>query len=113
LFQIKGTYTEPATGTLSAPIGGANVVTQYSQLQISGAANLAGMLAAPVIGGFTPTLGETFTVLTARSIAGSFSNTTIAINSSEHFAVSYTPTTVVLTVASGPSETENSRKGLL
>jgi len=54
------------------------------------------------VNGFTPTVGQTFTVLTASSVAGTFSNSTIAINSTEHFAVSYTATGVVLTVASGP-----------
>jgi flagellar basal body rod protein FlgG len=57
-------------------------------------------LAAPLIGSFVPTVGETFTVLSAGSIAGTFSNTTIAINSSEFYAISYTKTGVVLTVTS-------------
>jgi hypothetical protein len=34
-------------------------------------------------------------------------NSTIAINSSEHFVISYTATSVVLTVASGPASNSN------
>jgi hypothetical protein len=101
--KVTGTYTQNSTGTLTAAIGGTTVATQYSQLKVVGAANVSGTLKATLINAFTPTVGQTFTVLSATSVAGTFSNTTIAINSSEHFAVSYTATSVVLTVASGPS----------
>jgi hypothetical protein len=70
---------------------------------VTGAASLGGTLTVALASGFTPTLGSTFTVLTASGVAGTFSNSTIAINSTEHFNVSYTSTGVVLTVASGPT----------
>jgi hypothetical protein len=102
LVQVTGTYTQWPTGILSTGIGGTSVGTQYSQLK-AGHATLAGTLAAPLLSGFTPTVGQTFTVLSAGSVTGTFSNTTIAINSSEHFAISYPPRSVVLTVVSGPA----------
>ncbi len=102
-MKITGTYTQTANGKLSTAIGGTTVATQYSQLKVTGAATLAGPLAAPLLGTFVPTVGETFTVLTATSVTGTFSNSTIAINSSEHFAVSYTANSVVLTVTTGPA----------
>ena len=102
--KVTGTYTQNSTGTLTAAIGGTTVGTQFSQLKVVGAANLSGTLAANLINAFTPTVGQKFTVLNATSIAGTFSNSTIPINSSEHFAVSYTHSTVVLTVASGPAQ---------
>jgi hypothetical protein len=46
------------------------------------------------------TLGETFTVLTSSAVSGTFSNSTIAINGTFQFDVSYTAKGVVLTVAS-------------
>ncbi len=101
--KVTGTYTQNSTGTLTAAIGGTTVATQYSQLKVVGAANLSGTLKATLINAFTPTVGQTFTVLSATSVAGTFSNSTIAINSSEHFAISYTATSVVLTVTAGPS----------
>jgi hypothetical protein len=54
-------------------------------------------------------------VLTASSISGAFSNSTIAINGSEHFNVSYTSTGVVLTVASGdaPQSGGSAKSGLV
>ncbi len=101
LLKITGTYTQLASGTMNVSIGGTTVGTKYSQLQITGAASLGGALTAGLINSFTPTIGQTFTVLKAASITGTFRNSTIAINGSEHFIVSYTATTVVLTVASG------------
>ncbi len=102
LAQVSGTYTQWPNGILSTSIGGTILGTQYSQLK-AGHATLAGTLAAPLIPGFTPTVGQTFTVLVASPVTGTFTNTTIPINSTEHFAISYTTTTVVLTVVSGPA----------
>ena len=101
LLAITGTYTQLSSGSMNAFIGGTALGTQYSQLQVTSSATLAGTLTVALASGFTPTVGSTFTVLTASSISGTFSNSTIAINGSEHFNVSYTSTGVVLTVASG------------
>jgi hypothetical protein len=106
IFKITGgSYKQTATGKLTTAIGGTTVGTQYSQLQVTGTgtATLNGTLAAPLLGAFVPSVGQTFTVLTASSVTGTFTNTTIAINSSEHFAISYTATGVVLTVVAGPA----------
>jgi len=100
--QVTGTYTQWPTGILSTGIGGTTVGTQYSQLK-AGHATLAGTLAAPLLSRFTPTVGQTFTVVSASPVTGTFSNTTIPINSTEHFAISYTTRSVVLTVVSGPA----------
>jgi hypothetical protein len=102
LLTITGTYTQLATGNLTGTINGTTAGTGFSQLAISGTATLAGTINFTVTSAFQKslTLGETFTVLTASSISGTFSNTTIAINSTLQFDVSYTSTGVVLTVAS-------------
>jgi hypothetical protein len=105
-IKITGTYFQSANGKLSTAIGGTTVITQYSQLKVVGAATLGGTLAAPLIGSFVPTVGQAFTVLSAGSVTGTFTNTTVAINSSEYFAVSYTTTGVVLTVTASTQEAE-------
>jgi fibronectin-binding autotransporter adhesin len=107
LLAITGNYTQLSTATMNSFIGGTTVGTQYSQLQVSGTASLAGTLTVTLASGFTPTVGSTFTVLTASSVSGTFSDSEIAINSSEHFNVSYTSTGVVLTVASGAALQSN------
>jgi hypothetical protein len=52
---------------------------------------------------FKPTVGQTFTILNASTgITGTFSAVNgTSIDATKHFSVSYTPTTVVLTVVSG------------
>jgi fibronectin-binding autotransporter adhesin len=107
LLAITGNYTQLSTATMNSFIGGATVGTQYSQLQVGSTASLAGTLTVTLASGFTPAIGSTFTVLTAGAITGTFSDSTIAINSSEHFAVSYTSTGVVLTVVSGAAPQSN------
>jgi len=107
LLKITGTYTQLSTGTMNVSIGGTTVGTQFSQLQITGAASLGGTLTAGLVNAFTPTIGQTFTVLKAASITGAFANSTIAINGSEHYVVSYTSTTVVLTVVSGAASSSS------
>jgi hypothetical protein len=96
--KVTGTYTQNSTGTLTVAIGGTTLSTQYSQLKVVGTANVSGTLAATLINSFTPTVGQKFTVLSATKVAGTFSNTTIPINPAEEFTVSYTATSVVLTV---------------
>jgi hypothetical protein len=105
LLAITGTYTQLATGTMTGLINGTTAGSGFSQLTVSGTAALAGTINFTVASAFQSSLfaGETFTVLTASSVTGTFSNTTIAINSSFHFTVTYTATGVVLTVATGPS----------
>jgi len=104
LLSITGTYTQLSTGTMTGLVNGTTAGSGFSQLKVTGTAALAGTINFTVAAGFqgSLTLGETFTVLTASSVTGTFSNSTIAINSTFHFNVSYTATGVVLTVASGP-----------
>jgi fibronectin-binding autotransporter adhesin len=110
LLAITGTYAQLATGNMTGFINGTTAGTGFSQLQVTGTAALAGTINFAVAAAFQSslTLGETFTVLNAGSVTGTFSNSTIAINSTFHFTVTYTSTGVVLTVASGPIGTPNS-----
>jgi hypothetical protein len=100
LLSITGKYTQLATGTMTGSINGTAAGTGFSQLKVTGAAALAGTINFTVATAFQASLtaGEVFTVLTAGSITGRFSNTTIAINSTFQFDVTYTATGVVLTV---------------
>jgi fibronectin-binding autotransporter adhesin len=101
LLKIAGTYTQLSTGTVNFDIGGTRVGTQYSRLEVTGAASLSGTLTSNLINGFTPEVGATFTLLSASNVSGMFSTQYIVINESEYFAVSYTSKGVVLTVDSG------------
>ncbi len=110
LLSITGNYTQLSSGALNVSIGGTTLGTQYSQLKISGPASLGGTLTVALINKFTPTIGQTFTILTANSVSGTFTNSTIAINSSEQFDISYTSDSVVLTVVStSPSQSNKAQ----
>jgi hypothetical protein len=110
LLAITGGYTQLATGNMTGLINGTTAGTGFSQINITGTAALGGTINFTVAAAFQSSLflGETFTVVNAGAVTGNFTNTTIAINSSFHFAVSYTGTSVVLTVASGPVDAPNS-----
>ena len=74
--------------------------TKYDQLKVTQGATLGGTLNIDL--GFTPTVGQQFTILTASSVSDTFATINgLAINGSEHFAVTYNAGSVVLTVVSG------------
>jgi filamentous hemagglutinin len=99
------TYTQNSgnLSMLNIAIGGLNVGAQYSQLAVLNGASLNGPLNITRINGFVPAIGNTFTILTASAVIGTFSTVNgLSINSSEHFTITYNPTNVTLTVVPGP-----------
>jgi hypothetical protein len=98
--QVGGTaFQQAASGTLQIEIGGtaSNAVDQFN---LTGAAALSGELNLSLIGGFVPALGQTFNILAASAISGTF--TTISqpggMPAGMAFSVSYSPLVVQLTV---------------
>jgi hypothetical protein len=105
-LTVADTYTQGSSGTLDIQIDGATAGTKYDQLKVTQSATLGGTLDIKRAAGFTPTLGETFTILTASSVSGAFGTVDgLAINGSEHFTVTYNAGSVVLTVVSGALQT--------
>ena len=97
---VSDTYTQESGGALDIQINGATAGTKYDQLKVTQGATLGGTLNITL--GFTPTVGQTFTILTASSVAGTFAAVNgLAINGSEHFTITYRAGSVVLTVVSG------------
>ena len=104
ILSVAGPLTQTATSHLAIQIGGTTVGTQYDRLDVDGTAALAGTLDLSTINGFVPALGQTFTVLTATSRSGTFANVTgLYAGGGRQYAVSYTPTAVVVTVVAGPA----------
>ncbi len=100
-LTVADTYTQDAGGTLNIQINGAAPVTKYDQLKVTGSATLGGVLNID-LGSFTPSIGEKFTILSASSVADQFTTVNgLAINSNEHFTITYNAGTVVLTVVNG------------
>jgi hypothetical protein len=103
ILSVAGTYSQNASGVLNISIGGTNVGSQYSQLAVSNGASLNGTLNIKLIKGFVPTIGSTFTIVTGSAVSGKFATVNgLKINSSEHFEITYTGTSVTLKVVSGP-----------
>jgi hypothetical protein len=96
----KGAYTQGSNGILDVSIGGTTAGTQFDQLNPTTAA-LNGTLNISLIKGFVPTIGQTFKIMNFASATGMFAHCTCAINSSEHFAITYQGRDVLLTAVAG------------
>ena len=95
----NGNYTQTSAGALNIPIGGTTAGTQYSQLNVPGTATLGGTLNVTLTNGFAPASGNSFTILTAGSVSGTFATVNLPPLSSGSWQVTYSATSVVLAVA--------------
>lgn len=80
--NITGDYTQSAAGTYAVELSGLLAGTEYDQLNVSGTATLGGTLNVSLFdtggGPFTPHLGDSFDILTADLIQGSFGSLSLA-----------------------------------
>ncbi len=73
---VRGDYTQTVSGTLNMNVDGAVAVGNYSVLQVTGAANLAGTLAIQRASGYTPDVESDYAVIAAGQVTGTFSTVT-------------------------------------
>lgn len=71
-ITIGGDYTQLSAGTLDIELLGTTPATQYDQLNVTGTATLDGALDVALIGGYIPSGGETYDVLTFASKSADF-----------------------------------------
>jgi len=101
-LTVTGSYTQTSAGALDANLAGPNS-GQFTQFNVTGTAKLAGTLNIARLNNYVPFIGATFQILRGRQVNGTFATVNgTAINSSEHFTVTYNSTNVTLTVVSGP-----------
>jgi len=101
-LTVTGAYTQSSAGALDANIAGAES-GQFNLLKVTGTATLGGTLNIQLLNNFVPLVGDTFEILTARSVNGTFATVNgTKINDSEHFTVTYNSDNVTLNVVSGP-----------
>ena len=74
LINVTGAYSQDASGVLAIELGGLAAGSQYDRLAVSGAATLGGIMQVTLINGFVPSGNASFTVVTAGSVSGNFSN---------------------------------------
>jgi hypothetical protein len=98
-----GNYTQGSSAAFTAVIGGTTAGTQYSQLNLTGAANLSGVFSVTLANGFTPAAGAQFTIINAASVTGQFLSSNLPnLPAGLVWNVIYNPTSVVL-VAAAPA----------
>jgi len=73
-LDIAGNLTLTSTATLDEQIGGAPGSGLNGQIEVGGSVALGGTLNVDVGNGFTPSVGQEFSVLTYASATGSFSS---------------------------------------
>jgi hypothetical protein len=73
ITTVTGNYTQNSASSLNIELGGRAAGTGFDQLNVAGAATLAGPLNVSLVPGFVPSPGDTFKVMTFASRTGSFS----------------------------------------
>jgi T5SS/PEP-CTERM-associated repeat protein len=71
---INGNYTQQAQGSLSTFITGAAASNLYRSVDITGSANLSGILSLQVNTLYDPSPTEVYTILESSNLTGAFSN---------------------------------------
>lgn len=105
-LTVSGTYAQSGAGAFDVDLGGTAVGTQYDVLDITSTATLGGVLNVDLIGGFTPTVGDTFDIMDYTSETGTFTTVNLPkLSGGDTWSISYNATDVVLTVDS-PAATE-------
>ncbi|HEX3600508.1 MAG TPA: hypothetical protein VHU84_10225 [Lacipirellulaceae bacterium] len=99
LVSFGGALFYGSGSELDIELGGLNRGTQYDAVDGTSAVSLSGKLDVTTISGFTPTIGNSFTLLTAvGGITGQFTSTALPVLGSGQWQVTYNPTSVVLAV---------------
>ena len=103
VLAVTGDLTQGASATFDVELGGTTVGSGFDQLAVTGSVGVAGTLNIVLIDGFTPAEGNTFTILSAGSRAGTFDTVTApALGGGLELQVQYGATAVTLIVAPVP-----------
>lgn len=97
-LTIQGDYVHGFASGLGIRLGGTLAGTEHDLLNVTGSVLLSGTLAVIPVQGFIPQPGQTFTILQGAPVTGTFNQ----LVSSGSFQVSYSPTSVTLTVLTSP-----------
>jgi hypothetical protein len=96
-FSIGGSYTQEAAGTLDVLLGGAPAGGQFGTLAATGSMTLGGVLRAEVVGGYSPTVGDSFTVATSTGSSGAFAAVVLPATTTVAFGAAVNANSIVLT----------------
>ncbi len=97
-LTIDGDYTQQAGGMLTIEAEGLTPDTEHDQLIVTGAAMIDGTLAVEFINGYVPNPGDSFVVLTAGTLSGTFPQ----VIGPGNLSASYENNQVTVTVNTAP-----------
>ncbi len=99
---LQGLTTTGSGSALSVHLADPDEDPDFGSVEVSGAAALDGTLQVQLAGGFVPSLGDAFQILTAASgLTGTFSNALLPpLSSGLDWELQYNPDSVVLSVIS-------------
>ncbi len=89
-----GSFSNAPAGQLLLELGGLVAGTNHDQIRVTGTASLTGLVQVALVNGFTPTVGNSFTVMTYTARSGVFENIAAPIGYS--FQPIYTATNLIL-----------------
>ncbi|MCH8146880.1 MAG: hypothetical protein IH987_02670 [Planctomycetes bacterium] len=97
-LAIDGDFTQPSAGVLHIEIGGLTPAVDHDQLIVTGSAVIDGALVIEFVNEFVPNPGDSFVVLTAGTLSGSFS----LVSPPGNWTVAYDNNEVAVTLATPP-----------
>jgi hypothetical protein len=104
VLALSGGYIPSSTSQLKLAIGGLAPGTQFSQLNLGGAAALAGTLSVALANGFSPTNGSSFAIVDYGSLTSQFSAQQLpALPHELVWKLDYGPSALTLRVQQGPA----------
>ena len=72
ILTIDGNFTQNGAGALNLQLDGITAGSQYGQLDVSGVVQLDGSLDIALVNGFTPQVGDPFSIINFGSKSGEF-----------------------------------------
>ena len=95
-------------GNINIEIGGATAGTTFDVVNVTGTATLGGVLNVTLFNNYQPPIGtQTYTILNATTRTGTFATVNLPTLSGTTWAITYNPTTVVITSTTTALATDN------
>ncbi|MGB5531066.1 MAG: T9SS type A sorting domain-containing protein [Ignavibacteriaceae bacterium] len=105
LFTINANYTQQSNGTLFIELEGSTAGSGFDQLIVNGNAQISGILDISALNLFEPFIGQTFDVLLANNITGTFEE--VITHRGLGISVSYSTDKITITITSPVSVDDN------
>ena len=99
ILAANGGYNFSSNSILNCAIGGTTAGAGYGQLSVGGPLTLGGALSVALVNGFSPSVGDSYAVVTAAALSGAFVQFNYPSNQVA-MEMSLTPTSVIAGVTS-------------